>query len=413
MSYTFSDLKTEVKSRSIMNESSSEFDVMVENVINTSIFRLSRERNWVNLRRTATFDTVSSYTTGSGAVSVTNGSKSVTVTGATFLTDGVEIERRVSLGGSSLLYTIKKITGETTFTVDKNYDGTTSSTQTYEILGQGIYNVPIQSGRIAFLWHEDYGYPLIMSYEPSFQFLSRGRSFDQSQTPTLWRQWGVDSVISQPKNDGTLSVSSSSTSDTSKSVTIFGKVSGYPDYEVVMTDSSDGTTAVATTKSFDAGSIERISSGDSRLGRITVTADSANTTVAVIPVGDTSSLFQYKKVEVFPFPDNVFPMNVSYYKDPARLVNSGDVHELGHQFDEAIILLATSKLNYSQSKKSGDDFLKLYLDEVKNLAKNNMDSVLSWFPRSRKPRQAGFSGPHKYLNYGQVGTGGNFGPVIY
>ena len=33
-------------------------------------------------------------------------------------------------------------------------------------------------------------------------------------------------------------------------------------------------------------------------------------------------------------------MNVKYYKDAYRLVNTGDVHDLGQDFDEAIILLS-------------------------------------------------------------------------
>lgn len=410
MSYTFSDLKTEVKARSILSESGSNFNIMVGNVINTSLFRIAREANWMQLRRKYTFDTVSNYTTGTGAVTVTNNSANVTVTGATFLTDGVDIGRRIDLGGSNLPYVIKKITGETTLVVDRKYDGTTSSTQSYKIYGKTEYNIPMTGGRIAFLWHEDLGYPLVMRYATDFSFLSRGLSFENEGTPTCYRQWNTNSVISQPKNDGTLSLSSSSTSDTNISITIYGNVSGYPDYEVILTNNSDGTTAVASTKSFDAGSIERISCDGTNAGRITITSDSGNTTVAVIPVGDTTNMIQYRKVELHPAPDSVYPINVACYKDPGRLVNDTDVHELGHQFDEAIILLSVSKMNYSQSKKEGDYFLKLYLDEVKNLKKFNMDSVLTWFPRSKPPRMSNPGNVHKILNYAQIGSGGNFGP---
>jgi hypothetical protein len=50
--------------------------------------RLGREAYWRNLRKKTTFNTITSYTTGSGAVAVTNGSTIVTITGATLITDG-------------------------------------------------------------------------------------------------------------------------------------------------------------------------------------------------------------------------------------------------------------------------------------------------------------------------------------
>ena len=104
------------------------------------------------------------------------------------------------------------------------------------------------------------------------------------------------------------------------------------------------------------------------------------------------------------------------YKDPARLVNDGDMHELGHQFDEAIILLSTAKLNYEQSQKEGDRFQALYTDEVKNLRKHNIDVIANWLPNLRSGAR-GVSGGRfgrtgsRFLGFGQVG-GGNFGPRV-
>lgn len=411
MAFTFLDLVDEVKARATLDKASTEFDESIKNAVNTSLFRLSREGNWRTLRRVATFDTVTSYTTGSGAVSVTNDSKTVTVTGATFLTDGVRVGRRVKLGGSSKNYIIKTITSEETFTVDVVYDGTTSSTQTYEIYGQEEYTLPINSGRIYTLWHEDYGYPYVMSYISDIDFYSLNESLTDKNTPTCFRLWQTSTVLDQPKQSATLTIASSDSGDTSKSVTVYGLVGGYPDSETVATNASDGTTSVSTTKSFSY--VDKVVKASSTAGRITVTSDSGNTTIAVLPAGDTAGGSEYKKVQIFPFPNRVFPINVLYYQEPVRMVNDSDVHIMGHEFDEAIILLATAKMNYSQSKKEGDKYFALYTDEVKNLKKDNIDKITNRFNRLRRTNmhnsRATRTG-NRYLSYGQLG--GYYGPRV-
>lgn len=409
MSYTFSDLQTEVKSRATLSESSTNFDTQVKNAINTSLFRTARETNWKNLRRKYYFNTEASYDTGTGAVTLVNNSANVTVTGATFITDGIKIGRYVSLDSSTIPYKIIAITGETTFTVDRVFDGTGTATGSYNIYGQGDYVPIITSGKIAFLWHEAYGYPYIMSYVDDFNFYNSGVTQFNEDTPVVWKQWGTTSVIEQPYAASVMTVSSSSSSDTNIPITVYGTVSGYPDSETITTDSSNGTTTVNGSKSFDADSITRVTKGSQSIGRITVTSNSANVTVSVIPVGDTIGQTEYLKISIFPFPDSVIPINVTYYEDPVRLVNDNDMHILGHEFDEAIICRAVAILNYSQSKKQGDYFIKLWADEIRSLKIRNMDNVLSWFPRMYPVGMSMNTNPHPFLNYSQLG--GAYGPV--
>ena len=373
MALTFSDLVTEVKSRGIRDQSGTEFDTAVKNSINMSLFRIARDANWTILRRIGTFDTEQEYTTGTGAVTVTASSKNVTVTGATFITDNIQVGRRILLGGSSLRYNIVTITGETTLTVDINYDGTTSSVQSYKIYGREEYSLPAQVGKVAFLWHEYYGNPCVLNYNPSFDFLGWGTNLVTEGTPTEYFAWAEDMVLRQPNSASVVRIASSSSSDTNKDVTVFGTVSGYPDQETITTNASNGTTAVSGSKSFSK--IERIVKDASTVGRITCDCNSANVTLAVLPTGDGTAGITYKKVRLWPVPDNVFPINVWYYKMPWRLVNDDDVHELGQEFDEAIINLATAKLRYQNNSKEGDRFLILYQDELKSLRKNNADKL--------------------------------------
>jgi len=408
MSFTFQDLQTEVKRRATRDQGGTGFDDGIKNTINASLFRIARECPWVNLRRKTYVTTEGDYTTGSGNVAVTNGSKNVTVTGALLITAGIKIGRYVTLGGSTDVYQIRTITGETTFTVDKSYDGTTSTTQTYKIYGNHEYNLPIQATKI-FAWHDEFGYPYQLSFIPDQEFFSSGVTLNTSSTPTHYRMWGENMVISQPKQAGVMRVASSSSSDTSKVITVFGTVSGYPDFEQITTNASNGTTAVSGTKSFSE--VERVVKDSSTVGRITVDADSANTTIAVLPVGDTTAGILYKKMQIWPLPQSAFEINIYYYKNPYRLVNNQDVHELGQDFDEALILLSTAKMKYEQNQTTeGDKFFGLYTDEMKTLRRTNMDRM-DWLPQLLRPKHSMKRHPYSFHGLDYLQLGGNYGPM--
>lgn len=406
MAMTFLDLKSEVKRRAIRDQGGTQYDTTVGNLINSSIFRISREALFRQLRRVDKITTVTSYTTGSGAVTVTNNSKNFSVVGATFITDGIKIGRRIEFGTSSKTYVIASITGETSGTITEVYDGTSSTSTSYEILPQESYNLPIQSSHRMFLWHNDYGYPYQMEYVTDQDFRSSGTDDNDKGTPILYRMWGEDMVINQPYANSIMSIVSSSTADVSFTVTIFGKVSGYPDYETI---SINGTTVVNGSKTFDVGSIERVVKSGVSVGRVTVTANSANTTVAVIPVGNTTSGILYKKIQIWPLPDSIFDINVQYYKDPYRLVNDSDVHELGQEFDEAIILLSVGKLKYQDNQVEGDRFLLLYQDEIKSLKRINVDKIDHFDKLQRPTGSRSKEMLHRNVSYSQLG--GNFGPM--
>jgi len=409
--FTFVDLQNEVKRRSTRDQGGTTFNEAIKNIINTSLFRVARECPWRVLRRKSFFNTETSYTTGTGAVTVTADSTSFSVTGATFLTDNIQIGRRVKFGTDSHYYTIRTITSETAGTIDQAYLGTSSTTTSYEIMPTEEYNLPIQvNPQRDFLWHNAYGYPTMLEYITDQDFRSYNVNDIQVAKPLCYRMWGEDMVIVQLTKASVLRVSSSSSSDTNIPITVFGVVSGYPDYEIITTNASDGTTAVSGSKSFS--SVERVSKGATSLGRITVDANSAADNVAVLPVGDTTAGIVYSKCQLWPLPDAVYPINVQYYKDPWRLVNDNDIHEMGQEFDEAIILLATAKIKYESSMNDdGDKFFGLYTDEVKSLRRTNMDKI-DWLPSLKRPQDSRRSNNRiangRGLTYGQIGP--NYGP---
>ena len=407
--FTYSELKAEVKRSAVRDKAGTEFDTAIANSVNRAINRISRECRWRPLRRESSFNTVTSYTDGTGACAATEDSASITVTGATFITDGVQIGRRIDIEGSSKNFRISAITGETTITLDQTYDGDTATDLTYEIMPQGEYNLPIRSSHHAFLWHEQYGHPFQLGYLTSQESLGSGLDEDTTGIPTHYRMWGEDSVIIQPRQASIVSIVSSSASDTSGTVTVFGTVSSYPDYESI---SLNGTTTVNGAKSFSA--IERIVVGSTaRVGRVTVSANSAADVLAVIPVGATLREVKYAKVMIRPLPSAVYPVFCYYYKVPDLLVNDADVHELGTDFDNAVVYLATAIMRGQTSQEEAKTFLAMYINEIKSLKRFYLDKI-DWLPRLTKGSMVSDIGVflHPAVSYGQIGTGGMFGPRI-
>lgn len=386
------DLQNAVKRDAIRDKSGTTYDAAIKDIINRALFRISRESAWRSLRRKTYFTTKDSYTTGSGAGLYHLDSNTINVTGATFLTDDINIGRRIKLSGDANYFNILNVTSETAITLDSTYSGATTNVGTYEILGQEEYNLPIQSSHRMFMWHEAYGYPYMMNYVTDQDFYGYGVQNVTKGVPIAYRMWGEDMVIEQLRDGSTLNIASSDATDTAINVTIFGTVSGYPDFQTVATDSSDGTTTVYTTKTFTA--IERVTKSASTAGRITLTANSGATTVAVLPVGDSTDGIRYRKLQLYPLPNEVYNINVQYYKDPFALVNDTDVHELGPDFDQAIIFLAVALLKYQNNQDEGDKFMLMYKDEIRNLRKTNVDKI-DWLPTLRRPRN---SRPNNVIN---------------
>ena len=269
---TFAQLQAEVKRRSTRDQGGSTFTDAIKNVINTSLFRIGRDSCWRVLRRQTYFNTQTSYTTGTGAVSVTANSANFSVVGATFLTDQVQIGRQVKFGTDSTYYTIRTITSETAGTLDRLYGGTTSTTTSYQIMPTEQYNLPIQvNPQRDFLWHNAYGYPMQMDYATEQDFRSYNVNDVIVAKPLMYRMWNQDMTLKQLTQPSVIRVVSSSASDTTKNITIFGTVSGYPDYEIIVTN---GTTPASGSKSFSY--VERIVKDASTVGRITVDANSGN-----------------------------------------------------------------------------------------------------------------------------------------
>ena len=405
--FTFSELQTEVLRGATRENSGTTFTTAAKNAINRALYIISRIARWRSLRRgPSTITTITSYTEGSGAVAATADSTSITVTGATFLTDDIVIGRRINISGSSTKFRIATITSETELTLDQAYDGTTATDATYSILPQQEYTLPIQADHQSLLWHEENGSPKQLEYITQQGQLQSSLYDDITGTPYCYTAWNESDVLIQLRQASIVSIVSSSASDTVPTVTVYGTVSGYPDYETITVT---GTTAADGSKSFS--SVERIvASATARVGRITVSGNSGDDVLGVLPVGNTTREVKYSKVKLYPLPDSAFQFYVQYYKTPYMLVNDADIHELGDAFDSAIINLAVSLLRGEQSQDEAKTYYALYLEDVKDLKKYYLDKI-DWLPKL-KPGMFSRGGRNSSISYSQIGNG-KFGPNYY
>jgi len=401
----FKYLQDEIKRRALKNQAGTEFDEEVKNVANSSMLRVAREAKWRVLRRKTHFDTITSYTSGTNFVSVTNSSTAFSLisTACNLWTDKVEAGRRVQFGTSSWYYNIRAIYSNTNGTLDLAYRGTTATRTTYEILPQEEYALPVQVDHRCIIWHEDYGRPFRMHYIPDQTFLDTGVTLTQKGTPSHYRMWGENSIKAAIPTATPLVITLASATDYGVEVTVTGTVSGYPRTEKVAWDG-----AANTNTAYHFESVETISKDSNTVGTISIVTSRGSYAIATLPAGDSTDIVKYSKMQMFPLPNRVFPINVFYYIDPYKMVNDDDAHLLGENFNEAIILLSVAKFKYQDSQTEGDKWIDMYDDEIKSLKKFNVDKI-DWLPILERPNQ-GRTDPYvtKGLLFSQAG--GYYGP---
>lgn len=140
----------------------------------------------------------------------------------------------------------------------------------------------------------------------------------QNPTDTGNPQVGILSdslgVNEQPTSASTISLSSSSSSDTTQSVLVQGLVSGEDDYELI---NLNGTTPAATTKSFSY--IEAVTKSALTAGRVTLTSNSAVTTNLILGPNDLT--VRLRKITFFPEPASTLIATINYFARPPILTH--------------------------------------------------------------------------------------------
>jgi hypothetical protein len=159
-------------------------------------------------------------------------------------------------------------------------------------------------------------------------------------------------VRMQPTADATLSLVSSSASDTTQTVRIRGLSSGVEVTEAVVLT---GTTPAVSTNTYDAGGIMKFSKNGATVGKVTIT--SGTETIAIIPPAAVD--YMVKIARFYQTPASGITVNMPYIRRPIPMsedydtpvIDCSDVLELG----------ATMRaLMYKRKFGSAQEYRRLY-----------------------------------------------------
>lgn len=164
---------------------------------------------------------------------------------------------------------------------------------------------------------------------------------DDSGAPMFYsvygNSWTKGNVEDQASSTVTISIISSSASDTSEKVRINGVISGAPGTELI---TLNGTSAVAGTASFS--DIHSISKDSVTSGVVTVTLVGAtNVTAAVF--GPNQLAREYQPIYLWPIPSDVRTINTRSIRRPRQMVNDEDFPDYPELYHETILIAATAR----------------------------------------------------------------------
>lgn len=145
----------------------------------------------------------------------------------------------------------------------------------------------------------------------------------ETGTPNKWAYVREDEVQGVTTAASVVTLSSSSAADTSIVVVVRGRVSGVDRYEEV---TLNGTNSVATTLSFDAGTIESIVLSGAAVGIVTATATSGTITLAQIPVGYLR--VQCPRIRFWYVPGSALTIRYFYQQKAVRPYRDNDIIDI-------------------------------------------------------------------------------------
>ena len=179
-------------------------------------------------------------------------------------------------------------------------------------------------------------YKIMSSASPYLITVVREEDFDNaipnpssSGNPRLARLFEMVGVETQPTSASSITVVSSSASDTTQTVLIKGLVNSQVDYEAV---SLNGTSSATTTKSFSA--IYSVTKSATTAGRVTVTSNAGVVTnVVLAPAEKTVRL---RKIRLFPTPGSTITVTVKNFGIPPLLTHEYEDTEIPSRWDYVV-----------------------------------------------------------------------------
>lgn len=218
------------------------------------------------------------------------------------------------------------------------------------------YQFSTTSGTEAYTLRQSVGEPFsLLSNNPPYSIKVISESFFDEKVPNpietgvpaFCRLFEMQGCTAQPASAGTVSVVSSSASDTTQKVLVKGYVSGSIQYEEL---SLAGTAPVSGSLSFS--SIEAITKSDVTSGVITVT--SGATTLAAISPQDT--VVRARVMRFYPEPDGTYTITMKYFGLSPVLTHAYEDTEIPVRWDYVVDQFAFALALQSKGQEQSAEF---------------------------------------------------------
>lgn len=219
-------------------------------------------------------------------------------------------------------------------------------------------------------------YTFLQKYPPS--------SVPDKDTPTEAHPVGWIGVSTLMPSSSTITVVSSSASDTTQVVRIRGYVSGV-EYTEELT--LNGTSTVTSTNTYDstAGREPSFSKDGDTAGTITI--KSGSTTIATLGPEDRTAI--YSKWHLFPTPSSSSTLYITYQKEPNPLNNDNDTPEIRGAADAIIkgtyYLALEEKRQFQKAaliKQQFEEEIELLIEQEPRFTENFTDQFVPNIMRS-------------------------------
>lgn len=187
--------------------------------------------------------------------------------------------------------------------------------------------------------------------------------------PRIYRLWEEEGISTRLTTADTITIVSSSTSDTTQKVSIVGyNANGFIQSEEL---SLNGTTTVNGTLTYAANMPIRISKSANTVGYITVKEASGATNLVILGQEERSPRF--KVVGLYPIPDAAITLYLEYYTRIRRLVNDTDVPDIDDKWTWVIRLGGLAKVYQYQGKEGLFNTTQaLYAAGVRTMVKSDI-----------------------------------------
>lgn len=293
-------------------------DTQIDRAINQAQDEIISVRRWPFMRTEGTLFTVARYTTGN--CNVTNGSRTLSGGASAPVWTRLMIGRKFRLSSSTPIYRITGFTSATSLTLDRPYDGSTASNQTYEI------------------YEDELLLPADMDVSRLF------RSMNQPLPMAAWDTDDFDYDIQRPDSTSAPRV-----------VLFIGKSLVPFVHQVGSVTISSGAKALTGTstswlttpkgigrmsKIRIVENVYHIQSIDSDTG-ITLYEDAS---AAVTASTDWEFLLDQPWIQVWPIPDDEYQIQFRYYRRPQPLSDPEDVPDLPEDFHDLVFLRAMAQI---------------------------------------------------------------------